>query len=93
MLIATRRTPLSQSISAFSFTPTLEMPRQLLLMGGGALVLFAVSLLQRKGSVRLQLCRLPRLVRLGLFVFLFFVVVWYGIPLSTETGGFLYAQF
>lgn len=70
-----------------------EMPRQLLLMGGGALVLFAVSLLQRKGSVRLQLCRLPRLVRLGLFVFLFFVVVWYGIPLSTETGGFLYAQF
>ena len=63
------------------------------MMGIGALVLFAVSLLQRKGSVRLQLCRLPRLVRLGLFVFLFFVVVWYGIPLSTETGGFLYAQF
>ena len=67
--------------------------RQLLLLGGGAVLLFAVSLLQRRGSVRQQLTRLPRLVRLAIFVALFFVIALIGIPLSGETGGFLYAQF
>lgn len=71
----------------------IETSRQLFIVGGGAVLLFVVSLVQRKGSVRVQLCKLPRLIRLGLFVILFFVIVWYGIPLSSQAGGFLYAQF
>lgn len=67
--------------------------RQLLVLVGGAMLLFAVSLLQRRGSVRQQLTRLPRLVRLAIFVALFFLIALIGIPLSGETGGFLYAQF
>ncbi len=67
--------------------------KHLLILVCGTAVLFAVSLLQRKGSVRQQLARYPRLVRLGLFVLLFFLIACFGIPLSTETGGFLYAQF
>ncbi len=68
-------------------------PEQLLVIGGGALLLFAVSLMQRKGSVRHQLCKTPKLLRLAIFVLLFFLIAWFGIPASTETGGFLYAQF
>lgn len=67
--------------------------QQLMIVGGGALLLLVVSLLQRKGSVRVQLTRVPKFLRLVIFVLIFFLIVGYGIPLSTETGGFLYAQF
>lgn len=65
----------------------------LVILGLGALVIFAVSLIQRRGSVRAQLTRTPKLLRLAIFVALFFIIVYCGIPMSTETGGFLYAQF
>lgn len=64
-----------------------------LILGGGALLLFAVSLVQRKGSVRDRLARTPRLLRLAVFLAIFFAIVLWGIPMSTKTGGFLYAQF
>ena len=67
--------------------------RELVILVLGALALLGVSLAQRKGSVRQQLTRLPRIIRLSIFVALFFLIVFIGIPLSTETGGFLYAQF
>lgn len=67
--------------------------RELLILGLGAALIFLVSLAQRKGSVRDQLARTPRLLRLVIFVVMFFAIIYWGIPMSTETGGFLYAQF
>ena len=71
----------------------LEFPSQLLVVGGGAALLFVVSLIQRKGSVREQMTKLPKLVRLVIFVALFLIILYVGVPLSGENGGFLYAQF
>lgn len=70
-----------------------ETFENLVILALGALAIFAVSLLQRRGSVRDRLARTPRLLRLALFVTLFFIIVYWGIPMSTQTGGFLYAQF
>lgn len=78
--------------STLSNRPTLSKT-YLILIAGGALLLFIISLLQRKGSVRVQLTRLPRIVRLAIFVAMFFLIIFFGYPLSAETGGFLYAQF
>ena len=56
--------------------------------------MFAVSMIQRKGSVRARMEeRLPYGVRLALFAALFFVIVYFGVPASGGLGGFLYAQF
>ena len=56
--------------------------------------MFVVSLMQRRGSVRLQMeQRLPYWLRLTIFAVLFFVIVYFGVPASGGLGGFLYAQF
>ncbi len=68
-------------------------PKDLLILGGGALLLFGVSLAQRKGSVREKLSRWPGWLRLGLYLALFFAIVLLGIPTQQQGGGFLYAQF
>lgn len=60
----------------------------------GVVLMFAVSLLQRKGSVRELLeRRVPYVLRLLLFAVLFFLIVYFGVPASGGIGGFLYAQF
>ncbi len=62
------------------------------LLGIGLMLL--VSLLQRKGSVRgLMRRRLPFLVRIGIFVLLFFLILYFGVPASGNLGGFMYAEF
>lgn len=65
----------------------------MIILSFGVLALFLVSLIQRRSSVREQLAKTPKLLRLVLFVILFFIIVYWGIPMSTKTGGFLYAQF
>lgn len=60
----------------------------------GIVLMFAVSLLQRRGSVRVWLeRRVPYFPRLVLFVVLFFAIIYFGVPASGGLRGFLYAQF
>ena len=62
------------------------------LLGVG--LMFLVSLLQRKGSVRLQLRRrVPYLIRIGIYAVLFFLILYFGVPASSGQGGFMYAEF
>ena len=62
------------------------------LLGVG--LMFVVSLLQRRGSVRERMeRRLPFFVRILCFVFLFFMIVYFGVPASGGLEGFMYAQF
>lgn len=68
--------------------------RSFLAAMAGVVLMFAVSLLQRRGSVRLQMeKKLPFLLRIVCFVILFFAIVYFGVPASGGLGGFLYAQF
>ena len=56
--------------------------------------MFIVSLLQRRESVRTRMeRRVPYVLRILLFVALFFVILYFGVPASTDQGGFLYAEF
>lgn len=74
--------------------PFVETKRTFIAAMAGVLLMFIVSLLQRKGSVRLQLRKkLPFLVRILCFVFLFFAIVYFGVPASGGLKGFMYAQF
>lgn len=60
----------------------------------GVGVMILVSLLQRKGSVRDRMERkIPYLVRIMLFVVMFFLILYFGIPASGGLGDFMYAQF
>ena len=60
----------------------------------GILLMFAVSLLQRKGSVRALLGRkAPYLIRIWIYVALFFLILYFGVPASGGLGGFMYAEF
>ena len=62
------------------------------LLGVG--LMFLVSLLQRKGSVRLQLRRrVPYLMRIGIYAVLFFLILYFGVPASSGQGGFMYVEF
>ena len=62
------------------------------LLGTG--LMLWVSLLQRRGSVRERMERkLPYLVRVFVFVVLFFMIVYFGVPASGGLGDFMYAQF
>ncbi|MBR7010454.1 MAG: MBOAT family protein [Oscillospiraceae bacterium] len=57
-------------------------------------LMFLVSLLQRKGSVRALLRRrVPYLLRICVFVFLFFLILYFGVPASGGLGDFIYAQY
>ncbi len=60
----------------------------------GTVLLFAVSLIQRRQPVRQWLCdRVPYLVRILIFVLMFIVILYIGVPLVESTGGFMYAEF
>ena len=60
----------------------------------GIILMFVVSLLQRRESVRTRMeRRVPYVLRILLFVALFFVILYFGVPASTDQGGFLYAEF
>ena len=54
---------------------------------------FGVSLLQRKGSLRAKIAKLPLPLRYGLYVGVFFAIILLGVPTQSQGGGFLYAQF
>ena len=63
-------------------------------MTGGILLMFFVSMIQRKQPFRRWLEeKTVYPVRMLLFVFLFFMILYFGIPASGGIGGFLYAQF
>lgn len=74
--------------------PFVDEPANVVCVLLGTALMFAVSMIQRKGSVRARMEeRLPYGVRLALFAALFFVIVYFGVPASGGLGGFLYAQF
>ena len=58
------------------------------------ILLFTVSMIQRSGSVREKMRKLPSPVRVGLFVLLFFVIIVFGAygP-GYNSGDFIYGQF
>lgn len=55
--------------------------------------MLAVSLAQRKGSVRARFNRFPLPVRLAVLVVLTFVILSLGVYASMSTGGFMYENF
>ena len=60
----------------------------------GILLMFIVSLLQRKQPVREWLEKKTIYpVRMLIFVALFFLILYFGVPASGGIGGFMYAQF
>ena len=68
--------------------------RSLLAVLFGVGLMFVVSLLQRKGSVRAQLRRrLPYFLRICVFAVLFFLILYFGVPASGGLGDFIYAQY
>ena len=74
--------------------PFMDKPENIICVLLGVILMFIVSLVQRRGSVRLQMeQRLPYWLRLTIFAVLFFVIVYFGVPASGGLGGFLYAQF
>lgn len=74
--------------------PFVDTYRNLAAVLFGVGLMLLVSLLQRRGSVRAQLRRsVPYFVRIGIFVVLFFLIIYFGVPASGGLGGFLYAEF
>ena len=75
--------------------PFAPYPRPLGAVCLGIVLMFVVSLLQRKGSVRARMeRRVPYVLRLLVYAFLFFMIIYFGIPASGGAReGFLYAQF
>ena len=60
----------------------------------GIALMLLVSLLQRRGSVREQMeKKLPGWVRMLIFVGLFFLILYFGVPASGGLGDFMYAEF
>ncbi len=74
--------------------PFVDSMRNLAAAVFGSILMFVVSLLQRRESVRTRMeRRVPYVLRILLFVALFFVILYFGVPASTDQGGFLYAEF
>ena len=74
--------------------PFVESYRELAVALLGVGLMLLVSLLQRRGSVRERMSRkLPYLVRIGIFVLLFFLILYFGVPASGGLGDFMYAEF
>ena len=74
--------------------PFLDTYRNLAAALFGVGLMLLTSLLQRRGSVRALLRRrVPWLLRIAFFAFLFFLILYFGVPASTDQGGFLYAEF
>lgn len=60
---------------------------------GGAVLMLITSLIQRKQPIRAFLGKMPFVIRLLIFVALFFMIIYFGVPASGNAGGFMYAQF
>ena len=74
--------------------PFVDTYRNLAAVLLGVGLMLAVSLLQRRRPVREWMqAHLPYPVRVLLFVALFFLIVYFGVPASGGLGGFLYAEF
>ncbi len=74
--------------------PFVDKYRDLAAVLFGVGLMLAVSLLQRRGSVRALLGRkLPYALRVLLYVALFFCILYFGVPAAVGQGGFLYAEF
>ena len=74
--------------------PFVDTYRNLAAVLFGVGLMLLVSLLQRRGSVRALLRRrVPYLIRIGIYVVLFFLILYFGVPASGGLGGFLYAEF
>lgn len=74
--------------------PFVDTYRNLAAVLLGVLLMLLVSLLQRKGSVRDWMGRkLPYLIRIWIYVALFFLILYFGVPASGGLGGFMYAEF
>ena len=56
-------------------------------------LMFIVSLIQRRQPVRQWLHRIPVVLRLAMYVAMFLLIIYYGVPASGDVGGFMYAQF
>ncbi len=59
----------------------------------GAVLMFTVSLMQRKQGVRDRMVAWPSFTKYIIFAVMFFAIVYYGIPTQNMGGGFMYAQF
>lgn len=82
------------SLTFSGLLPFVDKKREFLAAMAGVGLMFLVSLLQRRGSLRVRMEKhLPFAVRLLLFVVLFFVIVYFGVPASGGLRGFLYAEF
>ena len=86
------RGPLPKSLA--ELIPFADNPANVICVVVGVGLMFFVSLLQRRGSVRSLIeKRVPYFLRLVLYAVLFFAIVYFGVPASGGLGGFLYAQF
>ena len=73
--------------------PTLGS-KALLAVFGAAVLLFVVSLIQRKRPFRQWLEeRTSMFVRIVIFACMFLAIIYWGVPASGNVGGFMYAQF
>lgn len=59
----------------------------------GMILMFIVSLLQRKMGVRDRISKWPKSIKYIIFIALFFAIVIWGVPTQNAGGGFLYEQF
>ncbi len=59
----------------------------------GTILIFITSMIQRKQPIRQFLGKFPLIVKIAVFVVMFFLIVYFGIPASGNAGGFMYAQF
>ncbi len=74
--------------------PFVDTYRNLAAVLFGTVLMLWVSLFQRRGSVRdLMERKLPYSLRVFVFVILFFLIVYFGVPASGGLGDFMYAQF
>ncbi len=86
------RGPVARSLA--ELIPFADQPKNVRCVLFGVALMFIVSLLQRRESVRVIIeKRVPFVLRLVLFAVLFFLIVYFGVPASGGLGGFLYAQF
>ena len=71
----------------------LKMVDYLILLAG-VILMFLVSFLQRKGSVREQMQKMPRALRYVLLIVLLFAVILLGsYGIGYNAGAFIYNQF
>lgn len=85
-------TDFSGDITLKSVFPGWGLTQLLVFIFAAGLFLF-VSVMQRKGSVRVQLSKKPYLVRWSIYMALFYIIMIFGTFGNNLLGGFAYAQF